>query len=313
MSEKKYKTTMGSHIPVVAPNLKNIIYIFTSLKYTKFKVLNILGIQIFRYVVSKFIYFINTVKFKGKKTYPNYDELGYHIIPNILPHEQLNKLKIEFEKCIKFNSKDLFDQKTNKVMTDIIDDPILANQSAEMHAHQFKFDESEIKEFPEMYKLYKSQFVNDIFSFAEKKTNPIISMRLERIIQKDSLVNEFNTLWHMDTFHDTHKAYLYLTEVKRENGPFTYLINSSKFSFKSLYMEYKNSIKFAFNKSTRSFRLLDATANFPKNKIKEAICEPNTFLMANTLGFHRRGDAIKGSIRDSIHFWTRENPFKIKK
>jgi len=152
-----------------------------------------------------------------------------------------------------------------------------------------------------------------MFSFAEKKTNPIISMRLERYIQKDSLVNEFNTLWHMDTFHDTHKAFLYLTKVKKENGPFTYLINSSKFSFKSLFMEYKNSVKFAFNKSTRLFRLRDKAGIFPNYKIKEVICEPNTFVIANTHGFHRRGDAIKGSVRDAIHFWTRENPFKIKK
>ena len=35
-----------------------------------------------------------------------------------------------------------------------------------------------------MYKLYKSKFLNDLFSFAEKKNNPIISMRLERNIQK---------------------------------------------------------------------------------------------------------------------------------
>lgn len=312
MSEKKLKTTMGSHIPVMVPNLKNIVYVFTSLKYTKFKVLNIFGLQVFRYVISKIIHFINTIKFKGNKSYSSYDKLGYHTISNILPNEQFKKIKIEFDRCIKFNSKDLFDKKTNKNMTDIVSDPILANESAQMYAHEFKFDDTEIKEFPEMYRLYKSQFVNEIFSFAEKKTNPIISMRLERIIQKDNHVNEFNTLWHMDTFHDTHKAYLYLTEVKKENGPFTYLINSSKFSFKSLFMEYKNSIKFAFNKSTRSFRLFDATANFPKYKIKEVICEPNTFLIANTLGFHRRGAATKGTIRDSIHFWTRENPFKIK-
>ena len=64
MNEKKFKTTMGSHVPVVVPNIKNIIYIFTSLKYTKYKVLNICGLQIFRYLVSKFIHFINTINRK---------------------------------------------------------------------------------------------------------------------------------------------------------------------------------------------------------------------------------------------------------
>tara|TARA_B110000027_G_scaffold7673_1_gene6898 strand:- start:917 stop:1858 length:942 start_codon:yes stop_codon:yes gene_type:complete len=313
MQNNKFKTTMGSHIPVVESSIKNLIYIFTSLKYTKYKVLNILGLQIFRYLGSKLMYFINSLKFKGNKLYPSYDQFGYHVIPDILPEGQLDRLKIEFEKCIKHKSQDLFNQETNKQMTEIHIDPILENKSVEMHAHEFKFKEDEIKEFPEMYKLYKSQFLNDLFSFAEKKTNPIITMRLERVIQKDDFVNEFNTLWHMDTFHDTHKGYLYLTEVKKENGPFTYLISSCRFSFRSLYMEYKNSIKFALNKSTRSFRIFDTDANFPKDEIKEIICKPNTFLIANTLGLHRRGNAIKGSVRDAIHFWTRENPFKIKK
>ena len=33
--------------------------------------------------------------------------------------------------------------------------------------------------------------------------------------------------------------------------------------------------------------------------------------MSNTHGFHRRGPAKTGSVRDSIGFYTRENPFKI--
>lgn len=313
MKKNKFKTTMGSHIPLVESSFKNLIYIFTSLKYTKYKVLNIFGLQIFRYLMSQIIHFINTFKFTGKKLYPNYDYLGYHVVENALPLDQFNKLKIEFEKCIQEKSLDLFEEKNNNWDDDIYSDPILQNRSVQMHAHEFKFDNEEVESFPEMYKLYKSNFLNDSFSFAEKKANPVITMRVERNIQNDDNVNEFNAFWHMDTFHDTHKAFLYLTEVKKEDGPFTYLINSSKFNFKSLYIEFKNSIKFSLNKSTRSFRLDTATAKFPKDKIKQIICKQNTFLIANTHGFHKRGDAIKGTIRDSIHFWTRENPFKIKK
>ena len=44
-------------------------------------------------------------------------------------------------------------------------------------------------------------------------------MRLERNIQNDSDGNEFNALWHIDTFHDTHKGFLYLTEVKKRKWP----------------------------------------------------------------------------------------------
>ena len=47
-----------------------------------------------------------------------------------------------------------------------------------------------------------------------------------------------------------------------------------------------------------------------KNKI-EFVCDKNSFLIANTHGFHRRGDALKGEIRDTISFYTRENPYKL--
>ena len=77
-------------------------------------------------------------------------------------------------------------------------------------------------------------------------------------------------------------------------------------------MEYINSIKFSFNRSSASFRLDDKIANFSEDKKKEIICKPNTFLIANTHSFHRRGNAEKGMVRDAIAFWTRENPFKIK-
>ena len=67
-------------------------------------------------------------------------------------------------------------------------------------------------------------------------------------------------------FHDTHKGFLYLTEVKKENGPFTILEGSHKISLRHIFMEYINSIKFSFNRSSASFRLDDKVANFSEDK-----------------------------------------------
>ena len=36
----------------------------------------------------------------------------------------------------------------------------------------------------------------------------------------------------------------------------------------------------------------------------------NTLVFANTHAVHRRGDGNINSVRDSIHFYSRENPFK---
>ena len=310
MIPKKFKTTQGSHIPIVPPSFKNVIYVFTSLKCTKYKILNILGLQVIRYFLAKIIHKINSSKFRGEILYKNYDNDGYQVINDALPADNLDKLKTEFEQVIKEKSINLFSRQSEK--NDSNGDPVLQNSSVQMFAYEFKFDDEEKNKFPEMYKLYRSKIINESFSFAEKKKNPTITMRLERNIQNDSDGNEINALWHIDTFHDTHKGFLYLTEVKKENGPFTILEGSHKISLRHIFMEYINSIKFSFNKSSASFRLDDKIANFSEDKKKEIICKPNTFLLANTHSFHRRGNAEKGMVRDAIAFWTRENPFKIK-
>jgi hypothetical protein len=56
--------------------------------------------------------------------------------------------------------------------------------------------------------------INDFFRSAEKKKKITLFMRLERVITKDELKNDDNAYWHVDTYHNTHKAWIYLTDVK---------------------------------------------------------------------------------------------------
>ena len=44
---------------------------------------------------------------------------------------------------------------------------------------------------------------------------------------------------------------------------------------------------------------------------KKFTVNENTLIFANTHALHRRGDSIAGATRDSIHIYSRENPFKI--
>jgi hypothetical protein len=45
---------------------------------------------------------------------------------------------------------------------------------------------------------------------------------------------------------------------------------------------------------------------------KNFICNKNTLVFVNTHALHRRGDAVVGKNRDSIHFYTRTNPFELR-
>ena len=130
-------------------------------------------------------------------------------------------------------------------------------------------------------------------------------MRLERVFTKDQLKNDDNAHWHVDTYHNTHKGWIYLTDVKKENGLYNYIVGSNKFSFERLLWEYLNSIKtiylFFIAKDSKKF----------ENKKLEVIRNKNSFMISNTHGYHRRGDSEAHQVRDAISFYTRENPFKI--
>jgi len=137
-------------------------------------------------------------------------------------------------------------------------------------------------------------------------------MRLERIKTIDKFKNDQNSKWHTDSFHDTHKGWLYLTDVKKENGPFNYIVGSNKFSFRRMIWEYSNSIQSFLDKSLSWGFLNDKLSDKYECGTKkiEVTCKENSFLIANTHGYHRRGDAELNQIRDGFAFYTRENPFK---
>ena len=136
-------------------------------------------------------------------------------------------------------------------------------------------------------------------------------MRLERVITKDEFKIDDNAHWHVDTYHNTHKAWIYLTDVKKENGPFNFVVGSNKFSFERLFWEYFNSINTVFYKNYLSFFHSEKISKKLEKKKIELICDKNSFIITNTHGYHRRGDAKTDQVRESISFFTRENPYKL--
>lgn len=284
-------------------NIKKTKYLnfLTTKKIINSKIFNILGLQIFRYALTKFIYFLSSFYYKDNY-FKKYYRDGYYLIENFLSEEQFLKLKEEFNKII---------EEEEELRNTYEDNDTEINSSIKYLLYEFEDNDKNKNLYPELYDLYKSEKINYYFRGAERKKNPLIFMRLERVITKDELRNDSNNHWHVDTYHDTHKAWVYLTDVSTENGPFNYLKGSGRFSFKRILWEYLNSIRTLFDKKYLSFFSEKKLSNrLEKNKI-EVICSKNSFLMANTHGYHRRGNALKGKIRDAISFCTRENPYKL--
>lgn len=119
---------------------------------------------------------------------------------------------------------------------------------------------------------------------------------------------------HADTFHPTMKAWLFLEDVTPAKGPFTYVTGSNQLTWKRLKWEHQRSITARDNpdgySEKGSFRAGpdDLSAmGLPK---PTGICaKAGTLVIANTNGFHGRGQAEAGASRLEVWAYARPSPF----
>tara|TARA_B110000977_G_scaffold201301_1_gene295234 strand:- start:1223 stop:2086 length:864 start_codon:yes stop_codon:yes gene_type:complete len=271
-------------------------------------IVNLFGLQSARYIFAHLIY---NLKFIIKKKSENsffVKKNGYYKIENFLSLENLNGLKKEYDDLINSQyCKNLQNDGTQYLTVYLNDVNILKN-------------------YPLIKKTINDERIKKLFSESENKKDININCRLERIIVKDNNIEDTNKNFHYDTFHNTFKAWLYLSDSNDKNGPLVIVPSSHRFSIKRILNSYVESIKYClFFKKIKEYKTQNVLNNYAKdnyqffrykNKKKlldkladKIISKKNTFLFANTHCIHRRGDAEENNIRDSIHFYSRENPF----
>ncbi len=121
---------------------------------------------------------------------------------------------------------------------------------------------------------------------------------------------------HSDTFHPTMKAWFFLDDVPQENGPFTYVPGSHRLTFKRLKWEYRRSIgihQLENSYSRRgSMRASDQDIAEMNYRPRQAISvQKNTLVVADTHGFHCRGQAQHQARRLELWAFCRTNPFNL--
>lgn len=122
------------------------------------------------------------------------------------------------------------------------------------------------------------------------------------------------TALHADTFHPTVKAWLFLTDVAADAGPFTYVPGSHRLTPQRLEWERRKSLDAARSpdRETRqgSFRIEPdelAALGLPAPRVFDV--PANTLVVADTFGFHARGPSIGHSLRVEIWAYGRRTPF----
>ncbi|WBO23039.1 phytanoyl-CoA dioxygenase family protein [Sphingomonas abietis] len=119
---------------------------------------------------------------------------------------------------------------------------------------------------------------------------------------------------HADSFHSSLKAWLFLNPVAEDEGPFTYVRGSHRFTPERLAWEHRRSLA-----DPRMIDRLDARGSprIPAQEIAamklpapEGLAVPgNTLVVADTVGFHARGTSARPGERVEIWSYARRNPF----
>ena len=119
---------------------------------------------------------------------------------------------------------------------------------------------------------------------------------------------------HSDTFHPTMKAWLFLEDVATDDGPFTFVRGSHRLTRKRLAWEYRRSCNAATVHDGYSEK--GSLRAGPEDLAEMGLPAPEgitakagTLVIANTNGFHGRGQAKDGANRLEIWAYSRHNPF----
>jgi hypothetical protein len=119
---------------------------------------------------------------------------------------------------------------------------------------------------------------------------------------------------HADTFHPTVKAWLFLTDIAADAGPFTYVPGSHRLTPERLAWERRMSLA-APESPNAEIRQGSFRAD-PDDLIRMGLPEPlifavpaNTLVVADTFGFHARGPSAGRSLRVEIWAYGRRSPF----
>ena len=122
------------------------------------------------------------------------------------------------------------------------------------------------------------------------------------------------TALHADTFHPTVKAWLFLTDVAADAGPFTYVPGSHRLTSERLAWERRMSLAARHSSDPEirqgSFRIAPGElAALGLSEARAFAVPANTLIVADTFGFHARGPSAGRSIRVEIWAYGRRSPF----
>ncbi len=258
--------------------------------------LNKLGLHVVRIILSHSIMHLR-MRMLSRGVTPeqrqHFFKHGYLVLDNVLPAIEFEAIKREVAEV-------------NAEVRECIQGDTLT--------HRIVLDEGTSESLSQCHSMLRDKTILNIHKFGSGKNNvPVSYIQTIKNHFVDGPSDPQKNL-HSDTFHPTMKSWYFLDNVDDDNGPFNYVPGSHRLSLSRLKWEYKKSIAICNDgdrySSNGSFRIT------PEDLVEMGFDGPialkvpgNTLVMANTHGFHRRGDARLRSMRTELWSISRSNPF----
>lgn len=261
------------------------------------RLLNRMGLHVFRVVLAAGISRFRFFCLQGlvcRQEREAYHRDGFLLIKNFLPPEQFAALNDEVRAI------------RGEVRECIQGDTL---------THRLQLSERVLKQQPACRELLSGERLSKLMRYtASRNTSPVYYVQSIKSNVTDGDPDPQRNL-HSDTFHATMKAWLFVDDVSDSNGPLNYVAGSQRLTLKRLLWEYRNSVvgselenSYAARGSLRINKKELPAMGFPQ---PTAFRVPaNTLVIANTNGFHCRGEATGGpSSRLEVWAYSRTNPF----
>jgi hypothetical protein len=257
------------------------------------------------------------------------NEWGLHVARVALAHRLASARRGKLARLVSQRDREAFDRDGFVLRSDFLPAERFAALLAEVKAYRgplreilegdtvmrkIALDKTTLAEIPALNAVLDSPDWRGLVRYAgARNAEPVVWVQSILRHARPGPVDP-QTLLHADTFHPTVKAWLFMTDVAEEAGPFTYVPGSHRLTAERLDWERRTSLgaRHSSNVEIRqgSFRIDPAELCALGLPPARSFAVPaNTLVVADTFGFHARGPSRGPSLRVEIWAYGRRSPF----